>query len=52
MATALVAYQLSLADANKGVGFCDRERCDPKLTAGSEMVRSVPRPSSTETFID
>jgi hypothetical protein len=45
-------YQVSLADANKGDAVCDRVRCDPKLTEGREMVRDVPRESSTETFKD
>ena len=45
-------YHVSLADASKGDGVCDKVRCDPKLTDGSEIVRDAPRESSTETFSD
>src|SRR5688572_5555735 len=27
-------------------------RCDPKLTVGNEIVRALPRPSSSETLTD
>ena len=47
-----INYQVSLADANKGDAVCDRVLSDPKLTEGSEIVRDVPRESSTETFSD
>jgi hypothetical protein len=45
-------HQAPLADAIKGDALCDKERCDPKLTVGNEIVRELPRPSSTETFSD
>jgi hypothetical protein len=45
-------YQAPLAEAIKGEAPCDKERCEPKLTEGSEMVREAPRPSSTETLND
>ena len=45
-------YHAPLAEAIKGEAPCDKERCEPKLTEGSEMVREAPRPSSTETLND
>jgi hypothetical protein len=45
-------YQESLVEIIVGAGFRTNTRDDPKLTVGNEIVRELPRPSSTETFSD
>jgi hypothetical protein len=45
-------YQESLVEIIVGAGFRANTRDDPKLTVGNEIVRELPRPSSTETFSD
>jgi hypothetical protein len=45
-------YQESLVEIIVGAGFRANTRDDPKLTVGKEIVRELPRPSSTETFSD
>ena len=41
-----------LAEANKEEVAGVKTRCDPKLTEGTEIVRELPRPSSSETLSD
>jgi hypothetical protein len=45
-------YQSLLADANNEEDAGDKTRCDPKLTEGTEIVRELPLPSSSETLRD
>lgn len=45
-------YQEPLTGTIKGDGFCEIVLSDPKLTVGTDIVRELPRPSSTETFSD
>ena len=43
---------MPLADAINGEALFESDRCEPKLTAGSDIVRDNPLPLSTETFSD